>query len=138
MSNRTITALTLVVILGMGVLFFLNYSAPVPVMRDAGYISLNDVRGSATKKNGKLWTLNFEQQNKVVDIINRSKPFEENIPPATPFTFDSFIIYRFNQPDLTITPVATKDGHLLFSLENKVISEQTPEEFQKLLSETYD
>jgi hypothetical protein len=59
-------------------------------------LSPNDIRGMAVESNGLLYTLNFEQQNHVVNALNTGKnPTIEGCAPS----FERLIIYRFDAPD---------------------------------------
>ena len=138
MNNRILTGLTLIVIAGIGVLFLINYSMPLGVELNTGYLSPNSVRGSATEKNGKLWTLNFEQQTKLLSLVNHSTRYEREVSAGDSFTFDSVIIYRFDQPNIALSPIGTNNEFLIFSFSDKILKESSPGMIQKLLAETYD
>ena len=55
MSNRMLTVMTLATLLGIGVLFLVNYSTPLAKTQTAQFLSPNQVRGSATERYGKLF-----------------------------------------------------------------------------------
>lgn len=61
------------------------------------YVRYNDVRGAAIEIEGKLYTLNFKQQNALVSKINQAVPFRENSHQKSAA---KVILYRFNAPDL--------------------------------------
>lgn len=111
MSNRTIMYLTIVVVIGMGILLALNTATSLG-LSGGRYISSNDVRGMAIDTRGKLWTLNYDQQREVLDILNAAQPLQPSYPGSkgpdfiTHADFNKLIIYRFeDKPDLIITPI---------------------------------
>lgn len=63
-------------------------------------LAYNDVRGMAIESDGLLYTLNFEQQNRVVAALNRKEGIP-NIETCAP-SMDKLVIYRFNAPDRVI------------------------------------
>jgi hypothetical protein len=64
-------------------------------------LSYNDVRGMAVESQGLLYTLNFDQQNRVVAAINNGEPL-----PAMDIcapSMDKLVLYRFNVAPLELT-----------------------------------
>src|SRR5271157_3993529 len=118
MNNRTLVYSTSLVILGMLILLGLNMTAIMSGKpENEKFLRYNHVRGMAVNHNQVLYTLNFTQQNKVIDILNRSvrvvgvKPGKREKP-----AIDQIIVYQFNgKPDLIINPVAYVDKNLVFS-----------------------
>lgn len=109
MSNRLIVYLAGLGIVGIIILLALNTASMLGVTGDR-YISANDVRGMALEARGKTWTLNFEQQKEVIDILNQSKPMQAPTYKQLEFVsnpgFERIIIYRFlDQPDLILSPI---------------------------------
>lgn len=144
MDNRSLIYMTIIVVIGILILLFINLS---DVFRgkpsEETYIKYNSVRGSAIEYKGKLYTLNFDQQNNLIQAINRSVrivelPNGELVKPE----FSKIIFYHFNAPDLTITPIAYTNENLIFAAPQLVKSDYLMElsrgELQKLLSQTYD
>lgn len=151
--------MTFAVLLGFAIILFMNAAAFLGVV-PSRYISPNDVRGAAVEHNHKLYTLNFEQQNELIDILNRVYPVgqelveKRKINPQPAPEVQKIIIYRFNAPDLEIVPVAyvskstsviknpdSKEYSMVFSVpewnSNGLLEESTSDELQKLLSKTY-
>lgn len=75
-------------------------------------LAYNDVRGMAVESNKVLYTLNFEQQKKIIAEINKEPSDSLNgkltektsrVPNEVigecASSIDRLIIYRFNQPD---------------------------------------
>lgn len=99
----------------------------------------------AIEHDGQLFTLNFDQQNQVTDIFNRSikvgyeSYFETK---EVSFDYDKLIIYRIDQPDIEMAPVTFINQQLLFRLPewnpDGLIRETGPGELHTLLSQTYD
>lgn len=151
--------MTFVVLAGFAVILVMNMVAFLGVI-PSKYLSPNEVRGIAVEHNHKLYTLNFDQQNALVDILNRLFPVGQEIvdkrkvevPDAPKIT--KIIIYRFNAPDLEIIPVAyiskttsvmttpdISDARMVLSIpewnQNGLLEESSSDELQKLLSSTY-
>ncbi len=110
MSNRTILYLTIVVLIGMGIILAINTASTLGL--SGRYISINDVRGMAIEARGKAWTLNYDQQKEVLDILNAAKPLQPSYPGSkgpdflAHADFNRLTIYRFDEkPDLIITPI---------------------------------
>lgn len=61
----------------------------------------NDVRGMAFLSKDQPYTLNFEQQNQIVQAINQGEkiPQLQTCAPSA----DKLVIYRFNQSDWIIS-----------------------------------
>lgn len=158
-GTRITFYMTLTVLLGFAVILFMNAASFLGVV-PSRYISPNDVRGIAVEHNHKLYTLNFVQQNEMIDIFNRAFPVGKEIVDTRKTTIQDppevqkIIIYRFNAPDIVITPVAfvfkttsinqkagSKDVNMVFSVPewnpNGLLEESTSDQLHKLLSSTY-
>jgi hypothetical protein len=145
MSNRTLLFLTALVLIGMITLFALNMQSILTGQPDdQTYLKYNHVRGAAVSHNEMLYTLNFDQQNELIDILNRSvrvvgvKPGKRKKPEV-----EQIIVYQFNdQPDLIIKPVAYVDNNLVFSAPawnpDGYLMEISDGRLHQLLSQSYD
>jgi hypothetical protein len=145
MENRTLVYLTSFVILSMLILLGINMTSILTgEPKTQTYLQYNNVRGMAVVHNQLPYTLNFDQQNAIVDIINRSvrvvgvKPGKRQKPDI-----EQLIVYQFDdQPDLVIEPIAYVDQNLVFSVpqwETKgYFMELSDGGLYNLLSTTYD
>jgi hypothetical protein len=145
MNNRTLIYLTGFVIIGMLVLLALNMTSILTRQPESqAYLKFNDVRGMAINHNQLLYTLNFNQQNKVIEILNRSvrvvgvNPGKRQKPD-----FEKMIVYQFEgKPDLVINPIAYVDKNLVFSVPewdpSGYLMELSEGDLQDLLSKSYD
>ena len=145
MKNRTLVFLTSFVILGMLALLALNMkSILMGQALNQTYLKYNHVRGMAVKANQLLYTLNFKQQNQVIDILNRSvrvvgvKPGKRQRPEI-----ENIVIYQFDgKPDLVINPIAYVDKNLVFTVpeweQEGYLMELSGGNLQNLLSTTFD
>ncbi len=93
MRLRTFTYLAVTTIVLSTVLIFIAFMPKLLHSRKQEILSYNDVRGMAIERQGLLYTLNFEQQNRMVAAINHNDPIKNKL-----------IIYRFNHPDWVIEP----------------------------------
>lgn len=145
MTNRTLLYLTLLVLVGIAILFALNMTSILTGQpEDQTYLKYNNVRGMAVSHNQLLYTLNFQQQNSVIDILNKAvrvvgvKPGKRQKP-----TFERMVVYQFDgQPDVLINPIAYVDKNLVFSIpqweKDNYLMELSEGDLQQLLSQTYD
>lgn len=129
-------AIAIALVLNLISLFFLE--------KPETYLRYNDVRGMAVVHQGIPYTLNFEQQNEVVEILNRSIPVDSNYLTNTNTQpeFEKIVIYRFHKPDLELKSIAYVDGNYLFSApewqKTGYLREVTKGKLKALLSQTYD
>lgn len=160
MGKRITIFMTVAVLAGFGVILLMNVAALLGYIPPK-YISPNDVRGMAIEHNSTLYTLNFAQQNTLVDIFNRAIPVNKGAFEARQVTnvkapqVTKIIIYRFNQPDIEIKPVGyvNKNSSALTSADPSrysmvfsapiwnpegLLEETASDELQQLLLTTYD
>jgi hypothetical protein len=145
MTNQTLFFLTALVLIAIAVLFALNIKSVVRGKPLGEYfLKYNEVRGIAVQHNDKLYTLNFKEQNAVIEILNRATPITKiDNGSRTKPDFQKIVIYQFNnKPDLIVTPITYLDNNLIFSQpawdkENNLI-EMSDGELQKILSQSYD
>lgn len=86
----------------LAVLLYLIALAPLlEKVPPAPVLAYNDVKGMAVESGGLLYTLNFEQQKRVVAALNR----KEQIPVIETCGggMDKLVIYRFNAPEWVLT-----------------------------------
>lgn len=145
MNNQTVFTISLLVIIGLGVLFTANIRSILKGKgTDETYLKFNSVRGMAVEHNKLTYTLNFDQQNEIISILNKSvrvvgvKPDKRQKP-----NIQKLIVYQFgDQPDLVITPIAYINQNLVFSAPawntDNYLMELSNGELQKLLAQTYD
>lgn len=150
MNTKLIYYLAMVVLGGVGILIMLNLSALLFPSVEANFIPEDEVRGMAIQHKDKLYTLNFAQQNAVVDILNRAihlaSPPSEDV--GVKAGFEKMIIYRFNgESDIEIKPISFVDDNLQFyvpqwefhgQVHGGYLREVSAGALHQLLSQTYD
>lgn len=145
MNQRILYWLTALVIVGMLILLSINLTSILKGEPDnQTYLKFNNVRGMAVGYQKLLYTLNFKQQNAVINILNRAVQIvnfkqEESQKPD----IDKIIVYQFaGQPEITIQPIAYVNQNLVFSAPdwepNQYFMELSSGNLKQLLSETYD
>lgn len=91
---------------------------------------------------GVPYTLNFQQQNRIIDLLNQSLSTNERSVENTSLNFTSLTIYRFEAPNLTLKPIAYNHEELIFSVpewnSEGYLKENSRGEFKKLISTTFD
>lgn len=143
MNNFT-TYLTLLVLIGMGIILMLNFTRFITQEKNERYLSYNGVRGMALDHNKQLWTLSFEQQNKAIEQINLCLPIGKSAQhqDGKPLDFGRIVIYRFNAPDLYLTPIAYDGNNLVFESKewnpDGRLLDVSGGAFDALLRSTYD
>jgi hypothetical protein len=110
MKKSLTLIMTIAVLGGFIIIIFMNIAALLGVI-PSRYLSPNEVRGMAVEHNQLLYTLNFAQQNALIEIFNRSIPVdkksveERKATLKKPLEIQKIVIYRFNAPNIEITPV---------------------------------
>jgi hypothetical protein len=144
MNNKTFTYLLIAGVIAMSAILLLNLAGVTGLFQPQltnEYLSRNDVRGIDIDHEGKLWTLNFEQQNKVINILNAAVRTTEHFAPENT-GFDKLIIYRFNRPDIILTPLKVVNNQLAFAITEwnlkGNLKESNAGELLQVLSQTYD
>lgn len=160
MSSRNTLLMTLAVVIGFGIIILMNV-ANMLTFSKAKYISSSEVRGMAVQHNQLLYTLNFEQQNTVVDIFNRAIPVSKEVAEGRMKSLkdnpeiQKIIIYRFNAPDIEVKPIglvyktlsqgapdSIENQSLVFSVPewnpNGLMEEVASDKLWQFLSNTYD
>jgi hypothetical protein len=145
MSNKTLAFLIITVLIAMGLLIALNMLGTFNISSTEKYVSRNHVRGMAVEHKGNLYTLNFEQQNTIIDILNRSikiGPEGYLMGDIVKFDYTALIIYLFDKPEIKIIPVTFENNQLIFQAPginpNGLLRETGPGELHPLLLKTYD
>lgn len=162
MSRRITIIMTIAVLSGFMIIVLVNIASMVGFI-PSKFISPNDVKGVAVEHNGELYTLNFSQQNQLIDVINRSFIVTQESVDRRTIHFaeapeiNKIIIYRFNEPNvqIEITPIAyvskkanvlvhnpLDDVNIVFSApllsSSGLLEEANEDEIYKMLKTTYD
>jgi hypothetical protein len=144
MSNRVVTYMTAFVIIAIMILFAIN---SFPLFQTAGkepFLIRDIVKGIELIHEGKPYTLNFEQQNGLVTLINLAEPIQDpkDNPKKTPLDFEKIIIYQFNKPNIELNPIGYVNDELVFSApswdKDHLLKDKSHGELKQLLSKTYD
>lgn len=145
MSNRLLFFMTFVVLAGMFTLFALHLTSifHTPEQKPV-YIQPNNVKGSAIKHHKQLYTLNFDQQNRLVEFLNQSTLITDiKDLKRQNVNFEELVLYQFEkEQELTIQPIAYIDDQLLYLIPqwdlNGYLIETSQGRLKQLLSQTYD
>ncbi|MGK5594940.1 MAG: hypothetical protein ACSNEK_06245 [Parachlamydiaceae bacterium] len=117
MKNSAVYALTFAAAVAAFILIFIRFF-PSPVPENHLHISPSNVQGAAVVFQQKPYTLNFEQQNQLIDILNRAVLVQKKdyAHVDRSFTFDQIVIYSFNGSNVEITPIDIIDQNMVFSI----------------------
>jgi hypothetical protein len=143
-SSNALIYLTLLVVICSLVILGLNLSYIFTASKNEKYIGFNDVRGMALVHRNLPYTLNFEQQNLMVEHLNQSLLINKNPPiaNASQLNFSELIIYRFNAPDIHVTPIAYQNDNLIYTVPewsgHGYFQDISLGTMRSLIDETYD
>lgn len=145
MSNQTVVWMTIAVLASMAILFALNLNEILSGKPPSQtYLQFNDVRGMAVKHDGVLYTLNFDQQKRMIEMINQSDKVERvGDGKREAANFEEIVIYRFDGKDnWVIKPVAYINNDLFYSMPewhpNGYLMDVSDGKLKTLILETYD
>jgi|694.fasta_scaffold38217_3 hypothetical protein len=145
MSNRSLIYLTSIVIAAMAFILLVNLVSLFSPAPKETYLAFNDVKGIAVEHKKIPYTLNFEQQNRLIEYLNLSTPSMDTKPPlqgATSLNFDRILIFRFNGPDIILTPLSFLDDNLIYlapdwNLKGEM-QDRSHGKLKSLIAQTYD
>lgn len=144
MSNRATGVMLFLVFTAIALLVIINTPGIFGSGPKDQILSRSSVLGMATLHGGKLYTLNFEQQNQVLDILNRSLKIATGryLNSKQPkFGYDKLIIYLFDGKEISIVPITFENQQLIFQSPalnpNGLLRETGPGELNPLLMKTY-
>jgi hypothetical protein len=139
MNLRSLLYLTVTACIFAGLLAGLSF---VPKLLHTPYqpfLDFNQINGMAVSHHGTLFTLNFEQQNAVIESINTSIPHPD-VQSSLPY--QAIMVYTFAKSDITITPLGYVNDNLVFVVpswnQGKPLAEQTKGKLKKILEQTFD
>jgi hypothetical protein len=144
MNNRTLLLITTLLICILTILLFLTLRPVFQSQKYSQFLSYNGVRGMATIYKDQPYTLNFQQQNEMIEILNsaivaNNDILTEKIETAN---FDFLQIYLFNAPGVLIKPIGYEKDELIFSTSawnpQKNLRTMSNGRLRKLIAETYD
>lgn len=116
MDNRTITFMTVAVIVCVGLLLGINLLTIVRNPSPAP-IDSSSVIKIAVVSNKQEHVFTPVQQNFILTLLKQSQPADKNATAGkgTPPDFEKLILYRDNAPNIEITPISYIGSDLLFS-----------------------
>lgn len=146
MNNQTLIWMTAAVVVGIAILLAINLNNHLrgTTQNHEVYIKPGDVRGSAIEYKGKLFTLNFDQQNHLLDYLNAAVPVKKSDYQKAVNTtnISKILIYRFKEPDIEITPIGLEGKNLVFSApawnDSSYLLDLSGGQLNSLLQEAYD
>ncbi len=140
MSNFNIFLMTTLAFLAIAALFVMNFSSYFSF--GGGSLSSELIGGSAVEHKKILYTLNFDQQNRLIDFINQSDVAKDQKSVTQDPNIDvkKIVFYLLeNKNNIEIIPLNyDSQGNLFFSFREKIRKDTSQGKLKKLLSETYD
>jgi hypothetical protein len=111
----------------------------------------NHVKGMAIEYNNKIYTLNFEQQNQVIQILKSTDQYLRNegakefesaslIDGKLISSYNRLIIYRFEKANLELIPIAQEHEYIIFEVKekNNLVKRIKTNTLHALLSQTFE
>ena len=145
MSNRLTFWLAGIVLGAMLLLFFIDYLELPTASSSHSFISLTDVDGVGIIHKGVEYTLNFEEQNTLIDSLNRAVHIERprSIVSTSELPFSGIKIYPFKGDAIELKLVGiSSDQECIFKLTNAgkttYLKETTVGQLLNMLKNTYD
>lgn len=98
----------------------------------------------AVEKEGKIYNLNMKQQAEALAFLDRAEPVDKkDYPNKDPkIGFNRIIVYRFNLPDIIITPITHENKNLVFEIPqlstNSYMMEFSGGEFTNLIQKVIE
>ena len=98
----------------------------------------------AIEYNNKLYTLNFEQQTQVIQILNHVELSSERLVNGShekkSFDYNRLIIYLFEEPNIEVIPIRQDKEHVIFEIkeQNGSTKEIKNSQLHALLSQTFE
>lgn len=140
MINRI---LIITCILASFVILALNIIPTITNQSVSTYINLYDISGMAVRHEGRLFTLNFDQQKNAIDILNRAIPMgkaeaQEHDPKLE---INEIVIYKFQGEPIIIKPIAWVDNSLYFQApawSSTNLMEVSKGQLHEILNTSYD
>lgn len=138
MRNILIGLISFVFILFVASYFYLSF---IQVKPEGWFVNSEEVKGSAIQHKSSIYTLNFEQQNALIELLNRGKIVRANRSQQVNPEITAILIYLFNQDSpLALTPMT--NDYSLFAISDwggeRFLAAYEPKSLQLLLSSTYD
>lgn len=136
--------MTIAVVIGAFTLIFLNLSPFFSASEKNTYIAMNNVRGAAVIYKQKPYTLNFEQQTKLIDIMNRAVLVKKSdyAKEKKTFSFDEILIYPFAGSPIELKPIDSVERNIVFSVplwsQDYYLMELSAGSLQDLIDSTHD
>lgn len=145
MSLRLLVLVTFCIICMVCFLFFLTRARFIEDPQNStSRLPHHSVRGSSIFYKQKPYTLNFNQQNTLITILNHSKVIDRQKEVSyTPCSFEKITLYRFDElSDLFIEPIGFLQDELVFRVPEwdttRDFKENSEGTFKSFLSNIYD
>lgn len=118
MNSKTTTIMTVTVLVSILLIFLLKMistllpSSPHP----RAYVVPEEVRGMSLYYHNLPYTLNFEQQNKFIQLFNRCVPVGiQELDTQTSIAPEKLVIYFFNKEEATLIFKGIEGRNILFN-----------------------
>jgi hypothetical protein len=118
MKSSTLTLLVGVMVAAVALLLLVNFFS-IYLQPDAKrFIKPGEVKGISVFHGEKEFAANSRQQNDIISILNQSvrlKPDMVQKDEKQQIAYSKIVIYRFDQPEIVITPIEVVKNQLIFS-----------------------
>ncbi len=115
MNTRFAIYATAIIVVMVGLLLLRAFVTVAPQQIDSGYLDPYKIRGTELVFKGKPYTLNFEQQQEAVELINRCIPIGKlRGSPIPPPGMDKIVVYLFDKKPVELTPINVSQDEFTF------------------------
>lgn len=144
MNPRLLNMLVILSLVGIFALFLTHFLPMLTFPTKQQYVDYTVVNGIEVTRAKLPWTLNFKQQNDVIERLNQSLMIKKADfqPTQDKFPFESITIHRFNDKDIILKPIGKKNKNIVFSVpqlsNDNYLQDVSEGSLLSLLETTYD
>lgn len=118
MQNNKLTVLIFLGVVGVIALLFLQITPTNNPTTTPQLSTIGDLKGSAIFHKNTPYTLNFDQQQILIEYLNRAakvKKSDFTIETST-FPYERIVLYRFEGGNIELIPVMLKEKNIVFNI----------------------
>lgn len=141
MSRTTLIFFSCLVAICAVVLLVMNFAPSLTSLPTSTppIFPLEQVKGMAVVHNDLPYTLNFDQQKIASGALLRAAIVKKtDYPTKSALNFQKIIFYRFDGPDVEVTPIQMKESNLVFSIGNEYYMELSAGELRDTINQSFD
>lgn len=121
----------------LGVLVLINfYIAQSQNEQVYKFLSPYELRGMSVEQENISYTLNFKQQNQVLEILNNGTYMEKALVFQDNKSFDGVTLYLFDgKPNIHLKTIGEMDDNVIFQKDSGYLFEHSDGKLEEILEE---